>query len=180
LANPNALLKRLGPQVRGHDDHGVAEVRQPARRVGQPALAEHLEEQVEKQRVGLLELVQQEDQERLLSDLGGQHPLAAHGAADEPLHRLGVGVFTHVQAGQPLRIAEEELGQRLGHFGFAHAGRADEEERGDGPARPGQAGLDGGEQVHDQIDRLGLPEHTPSEPAAGFVQVEPGRILEQH
>ena len=62
----------FAPEVRGHDDHGVAEVRGAAARVAQPAVVEDLQEQVPDARVGLLELVQQHDRERLAADPADQ------------------------------------------------------------------------------------------------------------
>ena len=51
----------LRAQVRGHDDHGVAEVGGLAARIAQAPVVEDLQEQVEDARLGLLELVQQHD-----------------------------------------------------------------------------------------------------------------------
>ena len=48
-------------QVAGHDQHGVLEVHGAALPVGEPAVVEHLEQDVEHVRVRLLDLVQQHD-----------------------------------------------------------------------------------------------------------------------
>ena len=47
-------------QVRGHDQHRVGEVDRPALPVGQPAVLEHLQQDVEDVGVGLLDLVEED------------------------------------------------------------------------------------------------------------------------
>ena len=149
--------------------------------VGEPALAEHLQEQVEERRVGLLELVEQQDRERLFADPGREQALAPPGrSADQAEDGDRVGVLAHVEPGHASAVAEEELGERLGQLGLADARRADEHQRGDRLARPGQAGLDRRQQVHDQVDRLVLADHPGGEPAPGGVEVERGRVVEEH
>ena len=54
----DALGQEVAADVGGHDDHGVLEVHDPALAVGQPAVVEDLEEDVEDVRVGLLDLVE--------------------------------------------------------------------------------------------------------------------------
>ena len=51
---------QLAADVAGHDDDGVLEVDRPALAVGQAAVVEDLEEDVEDVRVGLLDLVEQD------------------------------------------------------------------------------------------------------------------------
>jgi hypothetical protein len=51
------------------------------------------------------------------------------------LHVLG-----HVEAHDRLLGIEHELGERLGEFGLADAGRTEEQERADRPVRVGEAG----------------------------------------
>ena len=50
----------LAAEVAGHDHDGVLEVDRPALRVGQPAVVEKLEEDVEHLRMGLLDLVEED------------------------------------------------------------------------------------------------------------------------
>ena len=59
------LLDHLRAEVRGHDDHGVAEVDGAALAVGQAAVVEHLQQHVEHVRVRLLDLVEQHHRVRL-------------------------------------------------------------------------------------------------------------------
>ena len=48
------LLQLAGTGIRGHDDHGVAEVNQPAVAIGKAALVKHLQQQVEHVAMGFL------------------------------------------------------------------------------------------------------------------------------
>ena len=50
---------RVARQVRRHDQHGVGEVHRAALAVGQPAVLQHLQQDVEDVGVGLLDLVEQ-------------------------------------------------------------------------------------------------------------------------
>ena len=54
------LEDALAADVRGHDDDGVGEVGEAAAAVGEAAVVEHLEEQVEDVGVRLLDLVEEE------------------------------------------------------------------------------------------------------------------------
>ena len=49
-------------------------------------------------------------------------------------------VFRHIDANHRRLVVEQVLGQRLGQFGFADAGRPQEHERSDRPVRILQAG----------------------------------------
>ena len=78
-ANPSAGAARdRGPEIGGEDDHAVAHVDRPPREVGQPPVVEHLQEHVPDALVRLLELVEQQDGERLPSHRRDQRrrPLA--------------------------------------------------------------------------------------------------------
>jgi len=55
-------------------EHGVLEVDDAALRVGQPTVLEHLQQRVEDVGVGLLDLVEQDDRERLAAHPLGQLP----------------------------------------------------------------------------------------------------------
>ena len=69
LAEADAgLAQILGAEVGGHDQHGVAEVDRAALAVGEPAFLEDLQQRVEHVGVGLLDLVEQHDGERLAPD----------------------------------------------------------------------------------------------------------------
>jgi hypothetical protein len=102
--------------------------------VGQPAVVEHLQQDVEDVRVRLLHLVEQHDGVRpaahrlgqlaagLVADVAGRR-------ADQPGDRVLLAVLAHVDAGDGPLVVEQELGQRLGQLGLADTGRAEEQER---------------------------------------------------
>src|SRR5258708_7407767 len=81
----------LRPDVRRHDEHGVAEVDGAALGVGEPALIEDLEQHVEDVGVRLLDLVEQHDGVGTAPDGFGQlaallEPDVARWRADHPGH----------------------------------------------------------------------------------------------
>ena len=128
-----ASLDDVGADVRGHDDDGVAEVDPPAERVGQVAVVHHLQQHVEHVRVRLLDLVEEDDRVGAPAHALGE--LAALLVADVPGGRADqagdvvlLHVLGHVEADHRLRVAEHELGQRLGEERLADAGRAQEHE----------------------------------------------------
>ena len=68
------ILEEVCAEVRGQDQDGVPEIHRAALAVGEAAVVEHLEENVEDIRVGLFNLVQEHDGVRAASDLLGQLP----------------------------------------------------------------------------------------------------------
>ena len=68
------LLDEAGADVRGHDDDRVLEVHPVAEAVGQVAVLEHLQQDVEQVRVRLLDLVEQHDRVRVALHLLGELP----------------------------------------------------------------------------------------------------------
>ena len=60
--------------------------------------------------------------------------------ADQARDRMLLHVFRHVDADQRVLVVEQICGQRLGQFGLADAGGAQEHERADRPVRILQAG----------------------------------------
>ena len=146
-------------QVRGEDQHHVAEVHGAALAVGEPAVVEDLQQDVEDLGVRLLHLVEQHDgvgtPAHRLGELAALVvPDVAGGRADQPGHRVLLGVLAHVDADDRALVVEQEVRERLGQLGLADAGRAQEQERpggavGVGDARAGAAhgvgdGGDGG------------------------------------
>ena len=81
---PEEVLGIAG-QVRGHDEHDVGEVDRAALAVGEPAVVEHLQQEVEHLGVGLLDLVEQ------------HHGV---GAAPDRLGELATLVVAHVAGGR--------------------------------------------------------------------------------
>jgi len=116
-----------GPHVGGHDDDGVLEVHLVAEVVGQHAVIHDLEQDVERVRVRLLDLVEQHHRIGFaahglgeLSALFVTH--VAGGRADEAAHGELLHEFRHVDADERLLVAEEEFRQRAGQFRLPHAG----------------------------------------------------------
>src|SRR4051812_13594894 len=144
-------------EVGRHDDDGVLEVDHPTLRVGEAAVLEHLQQRVEDLRVGLLDLVEEHDGERLAAHLLGELAAllvadVAGGRTEEPADRVLLGVLGHVQLDQRVLAAEEELGERLGELGLADAGGAGEDERATGAARVLQAGTGAANGLGQRLD----------------------------
>ena len=66
------IQEMLAAQVAGHDHDGVLEVDRPSLGVGQPAVVEQLEQDVEHLRVRLLDLVEEDDRVGPAADGLGQ------------------------------------------------------------------------------------------------------------
>ena len=134
--------------VAGHDDDGVLEVDGAALAVGQAAVVEDLEQDVEDVRVRLFDLVEEDDLVGPAADgLGELAALfvadVAGGRADQPRDR-GFSMYSLMSMRiMRLLVVEEELGERARELGLADAGRAEEDERADGAAcgslRPARA-----------------------------------------
>ena len=93
--------------------------------IGQPAVAQNLKQQIEETAVRPSRTHRTDRTENGCSrTLAVSRPSAPNAAADQALDRGGAGELAHVKAGEAVAIAEEILGQRLGHLGFADAGRA--------------------------------------------------------
>ena len=138
---PLAAAIGCAADVAGHDHDRVLEVDRPALAVGQPAVVEDLEQDVEDVRVGLLDLVEQDDLVRPAADRLGQ--LAALVVADVAGRRADEAATTanfSMYSLMSMRtiavlVVEQELGEGAGQLGLADAGRAEEQERADRPAR---------------------------------------------
>ena len=135
LGEAHGGLAQVGrAEVRRHDEHRVLEVHRATLGVGQATVFEDLQQRVEHVGVRLLDLVEEHDGERLAPHRFGQLtalfvPDVARRRTDEAAHRVLLHVLAHVELDQGVLVVEEELGQRLGQLGLAHAGRAQEDER---------------------------------------------------
>lgn len=141
----------------------MAEVGDLAGGVGQAPVVEELQHQVEHRGVGLLDLVEQHDAEGLRAHAAGQHALRLPAIADQASGRAGHVVLAHVEPHEPRLVAEQILGERLGHLGLAGAGRAGEQEHAVGAARIAEPSLDAHDQVAHDRDRLRLAHDLPGE-----------------
>ena len=149
-----ALGDELAAEVRRHDDDGVLEVDRPALAVGQPAVVEQLQQDVQHLGMRLLDLVEQHDGVRpppdrlgelaglLVADVAGRR-------ADHPRHGVLLLVLRHVDADHRLLVVEQELGERARQLGLADAGRAEEQEAAERPVRILQAGARAADRVGD-------------------------------
>ena len=138
--------------------HDVLEVDDAALRVGQAAVFEHLQQQVEHVGMRLLDLVEQHDRIRTAPHGFGQ--LAAlfvadvsRRCADQPRDRVLLHVLRHVDADHRLGVVEQVLGQRARDFGLADAGRAEEDERADRALRVLEPGARAADRPRDDVDR---------------------------
>ena len=155
---------RRAADVAGHDDDRVLEVDRPALAVGQAAVVEDLEQDVEDVRVGLLDLVEQDDLVRPAADRLGQLAAlvvadVAGRRADQPRHGELLHVLAHVDPDHRVLVVEQELGQGARQLGLADAGRAEEQERADRPARVLEPGARPADRVGHGLDRLVLADH---------------------
>ena len=160
------VLDDLAAQVRGHDQDRVPEVDSAALTVGQAAVVEQLEQDVEHVRVRLLDLVQEDDRVRPPADRLGELAtlLVAHVArrrADQPGHGVALLVFRHVETGQGLLVVEEELGQRPCQLRLPHPRGPEEDEGPDRPVGVREPGPRAAHRAGDRVDRLVLAHHPP-------------------
>ncbi len=146
-----------GAQVRREDQHGVLEVDRAALAVGQPTVLQHLQQAVVNLLVRLLDLVEENNRERLAPHLLGE--LAALLVADVARRgteqtRGGEAVveLAHVDLDERVVVAEQEVGQRLGQLGLTDTGRAGEDERAGRPLRVLQPGTGTPDRLGDRRD----------------------------
>ena len=108
--------------------------------VGQAALVENLEQHVEEVGVRLLDLVEEDDGIGPAAHrLGKLAALVVADVSRRGADELGDGVLLHelghVEGDERVLAAKEELRERLGELGLAHARGAEEDERATGAAR---------------------------------------------
>ena len=158
------LDQELRAQVRGHDQDRVLEVHGPALAIGQTAVVEHLQEHVEDLGVRLLHLVEQHHRIRAAAHGLGQLAAlliadVARRRADQAGHGGLLHVLAHIDAHHGLLVVEQEVGERLGELGLAHAGGAEEQERAGRAVRVGDAGARAAHRVGHGLDGLLLADH---------------------
>ena len=107
----------------------MAEVHGAALGIGEAAVVEHLQQQIEHLRVGLLHLIEQQHRvgpaPHRLGELTAL--LVAHiarGCSHQPGHGVALHEFAHVEAHQGVVLVEKRRRQSLSQLGFAHAGGA--------------------------------------------------------
>src|SRR5829696_344472 len=129
--------KVLAAHVRGHDNYRVLEVDRPALGVSEAPVVEHLQERVENVRVGLLDLVEENDRvgttPHLLRELSSLFVAdVAWRRADEAAHRVALLELGHVYPDHGVLLAEEVLGESTGELGLADSCRTEEYKAADG------------------------------------------------
>ena len=176
------LLDEARADVRRHDDDRVLEVDTIAETVGEVAVFEHLQQDVEDVGMRLLDFVEQHDRVRVPLHLLGELtalfvPDIAGRRADQLRDRVLLHVLRHVEADQRVVAAEQEIGQRSRQFGLADAGRTEEHEAADRPVRILQAGARAPDRAGDRRDRLLLADHAAVQlalPCAAACRPRPG------
>ena len=158
------LQNRLAADVAGEDQHGVGEIHGASLTVGDAPVVEDLQHHVEHIGVGLLHLVEQDHGVGPAPHRFGELPTGfvadvAGRCADQPAHGVLLHVLRHVDAHHGLIAVEQAVGQCFGQLRFAHTGRSEEQEAGDGAvgiAQTGSGTLDG---IGDGSHRLVLADH---------------------
>src|SRR5438270_2447999 len=130
------LLDDLAAEVGGHDQDRVPEVDGAALAVGQAAVVEDLEQDVEDVRVRLFNLVEEDHGEWAPAHRLGELAAlvvadVARRRTDQPGHRVALLVLRHVEPDQCLLVVEEELREGARQLRLADAGRAQEDEGAD-------------------------------------------------
>ncbi len=155
------IHQKLRTEVRGHDDQRVAEIDGTALAIGQAAVVEHLQQDVEHVGMRFLDLVEQHHLVRPAPHRFGERAALviadiARRRADQPRDRVLLHVFGHVETNHRGLVVEEILRERLGQLGLADAGGAQEHERAHRPVRvlePRARTAHGG---RDRMDGFGL------------------------
>jgi hypothetical protein len=145
LLAARVLLDPVGAEVRGHDHDGVLEVDRAALGVGQPAVVEDLEQDVEDVRMRFLDLVEEEHRVRPPPDLLGQLAClvvadVSRRSADETRDGVPLLELAHVEANHQVLGAEQDLCERTRELRLADARRPEEEEAADRPVRVAEPG----------------------------------------
>ena len=125
---------KLGPRIRGHDQHRVRKVDGASLAVGQTTVIEHLQQDVEDVAVCFLDLVEQDDGVWAASNRLGQLATlviadVAGRRTDETRDGVAFHVLRHIDPDHRLFVVKEQFGERLSELGLADTGRAKEEER---------------------------------------------------
>mmetsp|Transcript_8552 Transcript_8552/g.24136 ORF Transcript_8552/g.24136 Transcript_8552/m.24136 type:complete len:532 (-) Transcript_8552:1313-2908(-) len=149
----------LRPEVARHHDDRVAKVHGAALGVGQAAVVQHLEEDIEHVLVGLLNLVEEDHAvgaaahglrelpAALVADVAGR-------SANEPGHRVALHVLGHVDANHVLVRVKERAGERLAQLRLPHTRRAEEQKASLGFVGPPDAGAGAQDGIRHRLHGL--------------------------
>ena len=147
---------QLRPDVARQDDRCVPEVDGWALAIGQAAIVEDLEEEIEDIRVGLLDLIEEDHLVRPAADHLGQLPalLIAGRRPDQTRDGELLHVLAHVDPSHRLVVIEQELREGARQLGLPDARRAEEEERAERPARVAKTGPGAPDGIGHGLDRF--------------------------
>ena len=124
------------PDVRGHDDHRVAEIHGAPLTVGQAAVVENLQQDVEYIGVRLLDLVKEYDRIRAAAHRLGElppflEPDIARRRANQSRDGVLLHVLAHVDADHGVVVVKQEPRERTRGFGLPHPRWPEENKRAD-------------------------------------------------
>ena len=127
--------------------------------VREAPVVEYLQEHVEDVRMGLLDLVEEDDGVGPPPHLLGQEaalfvPDVAWRGAEEARHRELFHVLGHVHPDERVLVPEEVLREGAGELGLSHSGRSEEDEGAHGTAavlEPGPRAPDGSRHGHHRV-----------------------------
>ena len=97
---------------------------------------------------------------------------------EDAVERVGGLKLAHVEPDHPVGRAEKKLGERFGDFGFARAGRPDEEKDAFRARRVGQSGFDHRDTFDQTFNRFGLAEHAPLKECAEVLKIQARAFIE--
>src|SRR5215218_3613110 len=157
------LVDGLRPDVGGHDEDHVLEVHRTALRVGELSVLQDLQHDVEDVRMGLLDLVEENDAVGTAPDLLGELATlvvtdVAGRRTNQTAHRVALHVLGHVEPDHGVLVAEEVFGEGPRQLGLAHASGPEEYERAGWPVRVLDAGERAADGPGDGLDGLVLPD----------------------
>ena len=137
------IANRLRANVARHNDDRVLEAHHAALAVGQAAIVEHLQQNIEDVGVRLLDFVEQNHAIRTAAN--GLGELAAlviahvsRRGTDQALHAELLHVFRHVDTHHGALGVEQVFSERLRELGFANARGTQEQEAANGPVGVGK------------------------------------------
>ena len=130
---PRHLLDQVRPEVGCHHHHGIAEIHGAALAIGQPAILQHLQQDVEHVRVSFLHLVQQQQGIGPAAHRLGQVTAllvadVARGRPDHACHGVFLHELGHVDAHHGILAVEEKIRQGLAQLGLADTGGPEKQE----------------------------------------------------
>ena len=127
------FLNQVRSEVGRHHDNRIAKIHGAALAVGQAAVFQHLEQDVEHIGMCFLHFIQQQQRigatpNRLGKITALLVAYIARRRADKPGHRVFLHKLGHVHTHQRLLAVKQKLGQRFAQLGLAYAGRSQKQE----------------------------------------------------